>query len=79
MLSSGDYNVFAFSTIKLHNFIIRPYTEVVNIHFVTDGSQLLSKYVNKINVEIKQECESSGTISVTQEYLRGVPFISYIY
>ena len=32
LLSFGDNNMLAFSTIKLKKVIVRPYTEVVNIH-----------------------------------------------
>ena len=32
LLSSGDDHVFAFSGIKLQKVVVRPYTEVVNIH-----------------------------------------------
>ena len=30
--SSGDNHIFAFSAIELQKVIIRPYTEVVNVH-----------------------------------------------
>ena len=32
LFSSGDNHILAFSTIKLQKVIVRPYTEVVNIH-----------------------------------------------